>query len=63
MSSKTEGVITALIFIVLAFLGGWLLGRSMGIASTQREAIQAGAAEWVAGDDGEVNFYLERGEQ
>ena len=66
MDSDREFWITVAVFVVLAGLVSWAAftdGRTLQLRYSRQEAVDAGAAEWVATQDGKLEFkYIQCGE-
>lgn len=54
MSDST--LLAIFLFVVLAFIGGCALGRSVQETASENEAVRQGKAEWVSDRDGYKYF-------
>jgi hypothetical protein len=45
-----------ILFVVFVFISAFLIGSIFNITQWQKEAVKAGAAEWVVGASGEAKF-------
>lgn len=60
MSDSTEisdsAIVAIFLFVVIVFIGGCALGRSVQETASENEAVHQGKAEWVSDKDGYKYF-------